>query len=175
MRLPVADRQLAFLNIPPTQRGELPTEFQPSVRLTANYAGQLLEWTGTIVRTEAEIDRSSRMVQLVARIENANAEVPITVGQFVNAEISGRNADNVFVLPRSAVRKNNNILVVDADNKLRFREIDTLRLYQDTILINGGLAAGERVCISPVQTAVDGMLVDPSLVPNGYASTTGAD
>ena len=162
VRLPVADRQLAFLNIPPTQRGELPAEFQPSVRLTANYAGQLLEWTGTIVRTEAEIDRSSRMVQLVARIENANAEVPITVGQFVNAEISGRNADNVFVLPRSAVRKNNNILVVDADNKLRFREIDTLRLYQDTILINGGLAAGERVCISPVQTAVDGMLVDPS-------------
>ena len=54
VRLPVADRQLAFLNIPPTQRGELPTEFQPSVRLTTNYAGQLLEWTGTIVRTEAE-------------------------------------------------------------------------------------------------------------------------
>ena len=139
VRLPVADRQLAYLNIPPTQRGELPVEFQPSVRLTTSYAGQLLEWTGTIVRTEAEIDRTSRMVQLVARVENTNAEIPITVGQFVNAEISGRNADNVFVLPRSAVRKNNNILVVDADNKLRFRQIDTLRLYQDTILINGGL------------------------------------
>ncbi|MEC7414576.1 MAG: efflux RND transporter periplasmic adaptor subunit [Pseudomonadota bacterium] len=175
VRLPVADRQLAYLNIPPTQRGELPVEFQPSVRLTTSYAGQLLEWTGTIVRTEAEIDRTSRMVQLVARVENTNAEIPITVGQFVNAEISGRNADNVFVLPRSAVRKNNNILVVDADNKLRFRQIDTLRLYQDTILINGGLAAGERVCISPVQTAVDGMLVDPSLVPNDYATATGAD
>ena len=115
------------------------------------------------------------MVQLVARVENTNAEIPITVGQFVNAEISGRNADNVFVLPRSAVRKNNNILVVDADNKLRFRQIDTLRLYQDTILINGGLVAGERVRISPVQTAVDGMLVDPSLVPNDYATATGAD
>jgi RND family efflux transporter MFP subunit len=130
VRLPVADRQLAFLNIPPTQRGELPIESQPSVKLTATYAGQLLEWTGTIVRTEAEIDRSSRMVQLVARIENTNAGVPISVGQFVTAEISGRDAKNVFVLPRSAVRSNNRILVVDADNKLRFREIDTLRLYQ---------------------------------------------
>ena len=39
VRLPVADRQLAYLNIPPTQRGELPVEFQPSVRLTTSYAG----------------------------------------------------------------------------------------------------------------------------------------
>ena len=70
------------------------------------------------------------------------------------------------------MRKNNNILVVDADNKLRFREIVPYAL-QDTILINGGLAAGERVCISPVQAVT--ALVDPSLVPNGYASTTGAD
>ena len=43
VRLPVADRQLAFLNIPPTQRGELPLESQPSVKLTANYAGQQLD------------------------------------------------------------------------------------------------------------------------------------
>ena len=175
VRLPVADRQLAFLNIPPTQRGELPVESQPSVKLTATYAGQLHEWTGTIVRTEAEIDRSSRMVQLVARIENTNAGVPISVGQFVTAEISGRDAKNVFVLPRSAVRSNNRILVVDADNKLRFREIDTLRLYQDTIMISGGLAADERVCISSVQTAVDGMLVDPSIVANDFAATLGAE
>ena len=40
VRLPVADRQLAFLDIPTTQRGELPFESQPSVTLTANYADQ---------------------------------------------------------------------------------------------------------------------------------------
>lgn len=175
VRLPIADRQMAFLNIPPTQRGELPVEFQPLVRLTANYAGQQLEWSATIVRSEAEIDQSSRMVQLVARIDNADAEVPISVGQFVNAQISGRNAENVVVLPRSAVRKNNNVLLVDADNRLRFRPIETLRLYQDTVLISGGLAAGERVCISPVQTAVEGMLVNPTTVPYNTIEITGAD
>lgn len=175
VRLPIADRQMAFLNIPPTQRGELPVEFQPLVRLTANYAGQQLEWSATIVRSEAEIDQSSRMVQLVARIDNADAKVPISVGQFVNAQISGRNAENVVVLPRSAVRKNNNVLLVDADNRLRFRPIETLRLYQDTVLISGGLAAGERVCISPVQTAVEGMLVNPTTVPYNTIEITGAD
>ena len=174
VRLPVADRQLAFLDIPPPQRGELPAESQPSVTLTANYAGQQLQWTGTIVRTEAEIDRSSRMVQLVARVNNNEADVAISVGQFVNAEISGRTADNIFVLPRSALRNDSNILIVDNENKLRFRDIETLRLYEDTILVSGGLAAGERICISSVQTAVDGMLVDPSVVQNNSQLAVGA-
>lgn len=175
VRLPIADRQMAFLNIPPTLRGELPIEFQPVVSLAATYAGQQLQWNATIVRSEAEIDQASRMVQLVARIDNASAQVPISVGQFVKAQISGRNAEDVVVLPRSAVRKNNNVLLVDADNRLRFRPIETLRLYQDTVLVSGGLAAGERVCISPVQTAIEGMLVEPTTVPNNTIEITGAD
>ncbi|RPG33141.1 MAG: efflux RND transporter periplasmic adaptor subunit [Gammaproteobacteria bacterium TMED92] len=175
VRLPIADRQMAFLNIPPTLRGELPIEFQPVVSLAATYAGQQLQWNATIVRSEAEIDQASRMVQLVARIDNASAQVPISVGQFVKAQISGRNAEDVVVLPRSAVRKNNNVLVVDADNRLRFRPIETLRLYQDTVLVSGGLAAGERVCISPVQTAIEGMLVEPTTVPYNTIEITGAD
>ncbi len=174
VRLPVADRQLAFLDIPPTQRGELPVESQPSVTLTANYAGQQLQWTGTIVRTEAEIDRSSRMVQLVARVNNSDADTAISVGQFVNAEISGRIANNIFVLPRSALRNDNSILIVDNEDKLRFRNIETLRLFQDTILVSGGLTAGDRICISSVQTAVDGMLVDPSVVQNNSRLAVGA-
>ena len=174
VRLPVADRQLAFLNIPPTQRGELPVQSQPSVKLTANYAGQQLQWTGTIVRTEAEIDRSSRMVQLVARVDNTSTDVAISVGQFVNAEISGRSAENIFVLPRSALRNDNSILVVDNQNKLRFRDIETLRLYEDTVLISGGLVPGERICISSVQTAIDGMVVDPSMVRNDSTLAVGA-
>ena len=114
------------------------------------------------------------MVQLVARVDNTNADVAISVGQFVNAEIAGRDAENVFVLPRSALRNDNSILIVDNDNKLRFRDIETLRLYEDTILISGGLAAGERICISSVQTAIDGMLVDPSMVQNTSVLAVGA-
>ena len=77
VRLPIADRQLAFLNIPVSIRGEIPKEFQPEVTLTAQYAGQTLAWKGTIVRSEAEIDVSSRMVQLVARVESSSNPVPL--------------------------------------------------------------------------------------------------
>ena len=83
VRLPIADRQLAFLNLPPTLRGELPKEMQPQVVLSTEYAGQQLRWEGTIVRTEAEIDVSSRMVQLVARVPNDASNAPLSVGRFV--------------------------------------------------------------------------------------------
>ena len=161
VRLPIADRQLAFLNIPVSIRGEIPQEFQPEVTLTAQYAGQTLEWKGNIVRSEAEIDVSSRMVQLVARVESSSNPVPLSIGLFVSAEIEGLAADNIVVLPREALRNNNQVLVVDKENRLRFRKIDTLRLYQDDLLIKAGLEAGERVCVSPIQTVIEGMKVNP--------------
>ena len=161
VRLPIADRQLAFLDLPPTLRGELPEGLRPKVTLTTEYAGQQLVWQGEIVRTEAEIDVSSRMVQLVARVPNIDGQTPLTVGLFVNAKSEGLLAEDIVTLPRSALRNNGQVLVVDTDNKLQFRTIKQLRLYQDNVLVKSGLSRGERVCLSPLQTAIEGMTVSP--------------
>jgi len=161
VRLPIADRQLAFLNLPATLRGELPPHQQPAVTLTTEYAGQKLTWQGSIVRTEAEIDISSRMVQLVARVPIGTEQMPLSVGLYVEAEIEGLSAEDIVVLPRSALRNDNQVLVVDAQDKLRFRPIEALRLYQDNVLVKSGLNLGDRVCLSPIQTAIDGMTVNP--------------
>jgi len=170
IRLPVADRQLAFLNLPVGHRGELPLDQQPNVTLSAEYAGRILTWQGKIVRTEAQIDTSSRMVHVVARVSNDEQDVPLNVGLFVNAEIEGLLVDDVVVMPRNALRNGDRVLVVDADNRLHYRDIDKLRLYRDEVLIRGGLEAGERVCISPLQTAIEGMPVQP--VPEETNSET---
>lgn len=161
VRLPIADRQLAYLNLPVGHRGELPIDAQPKVVLSAEYAGQELEWTGHIVRTEAQIDTASRMVQVVARVINDQQTVPLAVGLFVNAEIEGLLADDIVVLPRNVLRNGDRVLVVDDENRLRYRDVDTLRLYRDEVLIQGGLNRGDRVCLSPIQTVIDGMPVEP--------------
>ena len=101
------------------------------------------------------------MVQLVARVESSSNPVPLTIGLFVTAEIQGLAAKNIVVLPREALRNNNQVLVVDEDNRLRFRKISLLRVYRDDLLVKEGLDAGERVCISPIQTAIEGMVVNP--------------
>jgi len=162
VRLPVADRQLAYLSVPLTQRGELDGD-APVVTLSASFAGAEQQWFGRIVRTEAEIDAASRMVHAVARIragEDGNT-MPPPVGLFVQAEIEGRLVDNVTVLPRSALRNDNQVLVMDEERRLQYRTVEILRIYRDEVYIVEGLSKGEVVCISPLQTVVSGMLVSP--------------
>ena len=166
VRLPIADQQLAFLDIPPMQRGELDESTAPDVLLSADFAGQHYKWRGTIVRTEAEIDMRSRMVNAVARVRTTddaagNPEyVPPPVGLFVEAEIQGRSADNVVVVPRSVIRNGNQLLVVDNDDRLRFRTVSVARIYGDDAYIDGGLEKGERVCLTVMQAVIDGMRVE---------------
>ena len=157
VRLPLADPQLAFLNLPLASRGELPADRSPVVTLSAVFAGRPLSWQGRVVRTEGEIDPRSRMVHVVARVEQADP--PIPVGLFVEASIQGNLVDDIVTLPRSALRDGNRVLVVDRDSRMYFRDVVPLRFYRDQVLIESGLAAGEEVCLSPIQTVVEGMTV----------------
>jgi RND family efflux transporter MFP subunit len=175
VRLPIADQQLAYLDLPLAQRGELDIATAPSVTLSADFAGQKYSWIGSLVRTEAEIDSSSRMVHVVARIsadgtatDNSEAVAP-PVGLFVNAEIQGRPSENIIVLPRAAIRNASEVLVVGDDNRLRFRTVKLLRVYGDEAFISGGLRKGELINVSPLQVVVDGMRVEP-LLDNGERS-----
>ncbi len=162
VRLPIADQQLAYLNVPLDQRGEMPPESAPKVSLTAEFAGRKQAWTGYLARTEAQIDPGSRMVYAIARVqaEDADQAAP-PVGLFVQAEIEGIAEDDIVVLPRSAMRDDDQVLVVDTENRLHFRTVEILRVYRDEVYVSAGLERGEIVNISPLQTVVEGMRVQP--------------
>jgi multidrug efflux pump subunit AcrA (membrane-fusion protein) len=108
------------------------------------------------------------MVHLVARVEDpygrngTTGSAPLAVGLFVEAEIQGRSVQNVFVLPRTALRTDAGsdlVYVVDAGDRLHFKTVDVLRAKRDDVVIGGGLRPGDRVCVSPLAAAVDGMAV----------------
>ena len=164
MRLPIADSQLAYLDLPLGSRGELPQERQSTVILSTDYGGEHYEWLGSLIRTEAAIDSKTRMVFAVARVKNSmdQASPPMPVGLFVNAEIFGREVADVFVLPRAAIRNQTQVLVVDDDNRLRYRDVDVLRYDGELVFITGGLSSGELVNLTPIQTVIDGMRVKPA-------------
>ena len=100
------------------------------------------------------------MVQLVAKVDNRVNEIPLSVGLFVNAKILGREASNIFSLPRSALRSSDEVIVVDEENRLRFRKVEPLRLYKDTVLLSHGLSAGEKVCLAARKNLIAGTIVN---------------
>jgi RND family efflux transporter MFP subunit len=163
VRLPIATDQLIYLGLPISTRGQIPEEIRPPVMISTYLGEHRIDWAGELMRLEAEIDERSRMLYGVTRLQQdlADTRPILSVGLFVHAEIRGRLAEGVIRLPRSAMRDDNQVLVVDADNRLSFRKVSVLRLEHDDMLIRSGLADGELVCISPLQTVVDGMLVSP--------------
>ena len=165
VRLPLAIRQLGYLDVPLDFRGELEREVAPAVRLEGMYGGKRHFWYGRLVRTEATIDPDSNTIQAIVRVtqptEAVKDAIPLPIGLFVEANISGRHIDDIIALPRAVIRNNNQVLVVDAENKMYYREVDIFRFEEERVLISGGLRPGEIVCISPIQAVVDGMTVQP--------------
>ena len=168
VRLPIVNAQLAYLDPANLQRGELDPATAPMIRLTARYAGTSFVWRGQLARTEGEIDAQSRMITAVARVrqDNQSPDVPpLQVGAFVAAEIEGQYLNDIVRLPRAALRPNSQVLIIDGDNRLRFRAVNVLRLENDFVLIDSGLESGEVVNLSPIQTVVDGMRVSLTFDP----------
>ena len=165
VRLPIPDREAAFVDLPIDYRGEAGESQGPEVLLRARFAGREYTWTGIIVRTEGEIDPRTRMIQTVARIQDPygrSAQLerpPLAVGMYVHAEIAGRILEDAVVIPRSAMRGRDRVVVVDAESRLRLRRVEILRKERENVVIAAGLAPGERVCTSPLDTIDEGSQV----------------
>jgi len=180
IRLPLPDDELAYLDLPLSYRG-VQQQARPDVTLRATFAGETHAWNGRIVRTESEIDSVSRMVHAIAEVEDPYApgpnpnRPPLAVGMYVEAEIRGRTARDVAVLPRQALRGRGQMLMVTPDDRLVFRTVDVLRTSTESVIVRAGLQAGELVVISPLDTPTDGMRVqladaDPDLLARRAAA-----
>ena len=164
IRLPVQLGDLAFLDLPRSVGPGGRFTNGPRVRLTGSYAGRDLTWEGRIVRTAGEIDPGTRMLHLIAEVENPAPGAPETgpplpVGLFVEAEIAGTVLRDVVEIPRAALRGADRLLVVDQDDRLRFRTVSVVRRTRDNVVIDHGLEPGERICLSPLEAVTDGMRV----------------
>jgi len=165
IRLPVRKDELIFVGLGPSLRLDSNDGAGPEVVLRAQIGRLDYVWTGQIVRTGSEFDASTRMLPLFARVEDplrlqpgAIGE-PLPIGLFVEAEIGGIELQDIFVLPRSAVREGSQVLIVDEESRLRIRNVEIVRAERDQVLVQSGLAPNDLVCISQIDTVVDGMQV----------------
>ena len=65
----------------------------------------------------------------------------------------------MIALPRSVLRGSDEVVVVDAEGRLRIRRVEILRRERDRVLVTGGLRSGEYVCEKPLSVTVEGMEV----------------
>lgn len=168
VRLPLTDSQLALLDLP--LLGSL-DDNEPVAVINSRFGGRDWQWTGRIRRTEAEVDRSNRVVYAIAEVDTpfaqlAEGQPPLSPGMFVSAEIGGRAISDLTTLPATALRADNTVLVVREGGQLERRAVDVQLRRGDQAWVTG-LAAGQRIVTEQSSSLVAGAFVD--VVTDGVA------
>jgi RND family efflux transporter MFP subunit len=165
VRLPLTDAQLVELNLP---MGFMESDLveAPRVSFRASLGNRDYYWQGHIVRIDAAVDRETRLIYATAEVADpyglgATEGMPMAVGMFVSAEIEGVSEQSAYVMPRLALRNQDKVYVINAENRLEIRTVDVLSTSEERVLVTSGVNPGDRVVTSTLPNAVDGMEVEP--------------
>ncbi|WP_299947130.1 efflux RND transporter periplasmic adaptor subunit [uncultured Microbulbifer sp.] len=165
VRLPLTDSQLLELGL---SMGFVSTTAHPGpiVTLSAQVGRAQHQWQGRIVRTQAAIDQQTRLIYAIAEVRDpygkgASDGVPLAAGLFVTAQAESVQAHRALVLPREALRNADTVYVIDEDNRLDIRTVEVVSTSENRVVVDAGLADGEKVVISTLANAVHGMQVQP--------------
>ena len=161
--LSVKDNDLQFLSIPMDGRKLNPRE-QAKVKISSFYKGKNQKWEGKLERVDGVIDPITRMINLIAVFKNDFIETDkpnLPIGLFVEAQIDGILLKDIFRIPINSISENNEVFVIDKNNQLQSRKISVLRKYNEFVIAKDGLKAGERLVITKLSTASNGITVNP--------------
>ena len=161
--LSVKDSDLQFLDIPMDGR-KLNPDQKSIVIIKSLYKGEMQEWAGNLERVDGVIDPMTRMIKLIANFKNNFIEETkpiLPIGLFVEAEINGKQLEDIFMIPNSALTPNDELLFLNQYDALEIRKVSVLTKMKNHILVKEGMKAGERVVVSKLSIATNGMLVNP--------------
>lgn len=160
--IPLADTQLGWFDVPlgyDNGSGEVDTEGS-EVEIKADFAGQKYCWAGQVVRTQGRIDAISRMVKVVVEVENpfrvAGNKPPLIPGMFVEADIQGKELQNVFLVPRYAVHNEDEVWL-EEEGKLKITGVEIIRRDKMYAYVTDGLKDDDVIVVSPLDVVTDGM------------------
>lgn len=172
IRLPLPERESQFLKLPQPFRDQ-PIAETPKVLLKAAVAGKPVTWEGRLVRVEGSLDEQTRQATAVAQVTDpyasrADGTPPLTIGAFVEADITGETLQDVYVIPRQAVRAGNEIILIERpQNTLRRMIVDPLVSTEKHIVVSAHAEKapkdGSVLCLTPIPFPADGARVTPTI------------
>ncbi len=172
IRLPLSAAQIAFAKLP-TREDDAPVPVTLTDALSAS--SSLHTWQAKIVRTEGALDESSRELFAIARIDDpfglVSGNPELRIGQPVRAAVQGVILEDVFVLPRSALRGVNRVYLIEPE-KLTIQRTDVTPLWStsDVLVVREGFKDGDWLATSRLSYAPNGAPVE--IIPPPIAAGT---
>lgn len=145
VHLPVSLTQNDLLNL---------KDNKPAVEYSMTLGKNTQTWSGQILRSSASLDPTTNQLTLIGSIDTNNK--PVKIGQFVRANINGKTFKYVYVVPRSAIRKNQEVLLVE-DSKVKVHPVKVVHTEGNQAIIKTELSEKSRIIITPMPLAKDGL------------------
>jgi RND family efflux transporter MFP subunit len=120
--------------------------------------------SGKVIKLLSDLESEGRMARLLISVKDPLAlkkenkeKLQMLIGEYVRVKIEGTQLNEIYTIPRSALRDNVHLWLLGKDNRLHIREVGILWRDADIVVINKGLSPGESVIISDLPAPVEGM------------------
>ena len=167
--LPLTDTELSYLGLPLGYESE--NFFSgPKVIFKSFISRKNVEWAGRITRISGSIDSQTRLVYAYAEVLNPyDAEPPLAIGTYVDAEIEGIFIKDGYSVSISAIKNENKIYIIDQNNKLRIKEVEIAGTEDDNVIVMG-ITENDMVIVSTLNSGIEGMELTPILLDKNMES-----
>lgn len=129
---------------------------------------------GRIEYVASEVDPQTGTIAVRTIFENPHRL--LVPGQFVTMYVDEANPPELPVVPQAAVlqdREGRFVFLLQNDNTVALRRIDTGSRVEHGWAVTAGLAGGETIVVQGVQRLSDGMIVEPSRAVRSDAGRQG--
>ncbi len=137
--------------------------------LTANISmemgNKIVIWQGEVVRIADTVDVKTQTIGIIVAVNNPYKNIilgvrpPLVKGMFVKVNINGAAVKGALVIPRLSIRQGV-VNIINDKNRLERRKVNVIFSQGNISIIKDGIDAEERVIISDLIPAVDGMLLN---------------
>lgn len=159
--------------------------------VTIIYDAEPLEfqYKGKIIRLLGDMSSSGRQVRVLIEVEDplglnrldTEERYPLFLGTFVNTFINGKTIENVFSIPRVAIREGNHVWVRNNEGRLEIKQVSIIKKRKDDVLVSKGIEEGDQIVTSLLATPLPGVKlvitdsdesdVNPVELPDSVVST----
>ncbi|MFT5683086.1 MAG: RND family efflux transporter MFP subunit [Myxococcota bacterium] len=123
--------------------------------------------SGEVLRLAGQLDAQSRTATLIVAVEDplnlqagTDPGLPMLPGAFVDVVIEGRGMMDTVTIPRVALQNGDHVWI-SQDGRLARRDVTVGWRNGDSIVLTGGLSAGEQVITTSLSFPIEGMSVEP--------------
>ena len=131
--------------------------------------GEAVVRQGHVMRIMGDLDPKGRMARLLIVIDDPlnlrdsdqvrRQEGRILLGSYLKVRINAGFFDNVYSIPRQAMREGDVIWVQDNEDKLQIRPVQIVWRRKDEVLAKADLKQGDKLILSRLQSPLPGIEV----------------